>query len=253
LIYRLQLLILFLLNHGCLTESGPHERKWEFTLLNVHNLNIEDPSGLTVDTSGDFLWTVSDLEGGRIYKISFEGHILGRLTYEGDDMEGITMNPNDQTLWVTEERLRHAVQLDTLGNVLQVVNVPVESMDINDGPEGIAINPANEHIYILNEKNPRAFIELNREMEIVRYEFLNFEPPYFVQDLSGLFFDHINEHFWMISDESAKIVVLDMNLNPFQYFDLPRTKFEGIAIDLIRDIIYLVNDEEYKLYVYQLE
>jgi uncharacterized protein YjiK len=253
LISRLQLLILFLLYPGCVTESDPNERNWEITLLYVHNLNIEDPSGLTVDASGDFLWTVSDMEGGHIYKISFEGHILERLPYEGDDMEGITMNPNDHTLWVAEERLRQAVQLDTLGNVLQVVNVPVESTNINDGLEGIAINPENEHLYILNEKNPRAFIELNREMEVVRYELLNFEMPYFMQDLGGLFFDHINDHFWVVSDESAKIVVMDKNLNPFQYFDLPLTKFEGIAIDLTKDIIYLVNDEENKLYVYQLE
>lgn len=250
---RLLLFYLCMLKIGCATESEIPDRKWEITLLSSHNLNIQQPSGLTMDTSNKFLWTVSDHAGGRIYKISVEGHILDRLPYEGVDMEGITMNPNDHTLWVAEEKMRQSVQLDTLGNVLQIVNVSVNITNINDGLEGIAINPENEHLYILNEQNPRAFIELNRDMEVLRYEFLNFEMPYFIQDASGLFFDHINNHFWVVSDESAKIVVMDMNLQPFQYFELPRTKFEGIAIDLSRDIIYLVNDGEGKLYVFQLE
>lgn len=249
---------LFLLFHllailGCGTESDLPERKWEISLISIHNLNIEDPSGLTMDASGDFLWTVSDVEGGHIYKISFEGFILGRLPYLGNDMEGITMNPNDHTLWIVEERLRQAVQLDTLGNVLQIVDVPVEVTFENDGLEGIAINPQNEHLYILNEKNPRVFIELDRDFEVVRYEYLNLDDPYYISDLSGLFFDHINRHFWIVSDESAKMIVLNMDLVPFQYFDLPDTKFEGIAIDLERELIYLVNDEQNKLYVYQLE
>lgn len=250
---RFLLFALFLLNIGCSTEAEKPARVWEITLLSVHDLNISQPSGLAMDASGDFLWTVSDQKDGRIYKISFEGHILGRLPYEGDDMEGITMNPRDMTIWVAEERLRQIVQLDTMGNVLEIVDVPVDSTNLNDGLEGIAINPENEHIYILNEKNPRAFIELNRDMEVVRYEFLNFEMPFFVQDLSGLFFDHRRGHFWMISDESAKIIITDKNLHPFQYIELPGNKFEGIAIDLEEDIIYLVNDAEDKLYVFQLE
>jgi uncharacterized protein YjiK len=225
----------------------------DLELIASYPLQISDPSGLTLDISGDFLWTVSDDPGDHIYQLSFTGEILGVLTgYEGDDMEGITMNPNDGTLWVAEEKLRQIVQLTTEGEVLQVVDVPVESNNLNDGLEGIAWNPENDHVFILNEKHPRKFIELNNDFEIVRYEAIEFDTPYEMTDLSGLFYLQENEEFWIVSDESEKIVVTDPDLNPLRGYSLPYDKFEGIAVDYANGRLYLVNDRRERLYVYKL-
>jgi len=71
-------------------------------------------------------------------------------------------------------------------------------------------------------------------------------------DLSGLFYDHSNREFWMVSDESKKIVITDFELNPKKYFLLDREKFEGIAVDFSSNRLYLVNDEENKLFVYEI-
>jgi len=225
----------------------------ELELIESYPLEISDPSGLTLDISGDFLWTVSDDPGGHIYKLSFTGEILGVLAgYEGDDLEGITMNPNDSTLWVAEEKLRQIIQLTTEGEVLQVVDVPVESNNLNDGLEGIAWNPENDHVFILNEKNPRKFIELNNDFEIVRYEAIDFGAPYDMADLAGLFYLQENDEFWIVSDESEKIVVTDSNLNPLRAYQLPYDKFEGIAVDLANNRLYLVNDQKNEFFVFQL-
>ncbi|REL24276.1 hypothetical protein DYD21_18885 [Rhodohalobacter sp. SW132] len=219
----------------------------------IHSLEISDPSGLTLDVSGDFLWTVSDDSGDFIYRINFEGEMLEIITgYRGDDMEGITMNPNDGTLWIVEERLRQIVQLTTDGEVLQSVDVPVDSTNLNDGLEGIAWNPQNDHVYILNEKNPRRFIELNAEFELVRSVTIDFDPPHDMSDLSGLFYLHDDEEFWFVSDESKKIVVTNIHLNPIRGYRLDREKFEGIAVDRSNHRLYLVNDEEDKLYTFEL-
>ncbi|TVQ66262.1 MAG: hypothetical protein EA360_06480 [Balneolaceae bacterium] len=234
---------------SCSRESESHVG--ELTFLASYALSVEDPSGLTMDMSGQFLWTVSDMQGGSVYSISFRGEILGALSYRGDDMEGITMNPTDGTLWVLEERLRQAVQLDITGQVLQRVQIPVNAPNENDGPEGIAINPENGHLYILNEKLPREFIELDRNQRVVRRAAVQFGRPFHLDDLSGLFYDQVNQEFWMVSDESAKIVVTNMNLEPQTVYNLDRTKFEGIAVDPERRRIYLVNDEEDRLYIYE--
>lgn len=239
---------------GCASQLGTAaEELQELTLIAVYPLDIGDPSGLTIDMSGEFLWTVSDDPGDHIYKISFEGEILDVLTaYEGDDMEGITMNPNDGTLWVAEEKLRQIVQLTVEGEVLQVVDVPVEQNNLNDGLEGIAWNPANDHVFILNEKNPRLFIELDSQFNVHRTVSPIFDYPYNMQDLAGLFYLHEEREFWIVSDDSEKIVVTDKELNPLRGYKLSGDKFEGIAVDTNRERLYLVNDREEALYVFEL-
>lgn len=244
----LLLTTLFLIGCGSDSENGRSSEL--LTLISVHPLNINDPSGLTLDSSGDFLWTVSDQSGGFVYKITFQGDIIGNLSYRGDDMEGITMNPNDGTLWVAEERLREIVQLDLEGNVLQRVDVQVTEFNVNDGLEGIAIDPVTEHFYIVNEKSPREFIELNNEFEVVRRVPIDFRSNFRLDDLSGIFYVSENREFWIVSDESMRIVVTDFELNPLRSYDLGRRKFEGIAVDIRVGRVYLVNDEEDRLYVF---
>lgn len=233
--------------------SGTETKPKDLEPIESYSLDINDPSGLTLDISGEFLWTVSDDPGDYIYMISFEGEILEIITsYEGDDMEGITMNPNDGTLWVVEEKLRQMVQLTTDGEVLQFVDVPVESINPNDGLEGIAWNPENNHVFILNEKNPRKFIELDNNFEVVRSVPIDFEAPFELLDLAGLYYVHENGELWMVSDDSEKIVVTDLELNPLRAYNLPYDKFEGIAVDMDNNRLYLVNDRKNRLFVFQL-
>lgn len=225
----------------------------DLVLVASYPLAINDPSGLVIDMDGQFLWTVSDDPGQFVYKISFTGEVLGHLSgYQGDDMEGITMNPNDGTLWIVEERLRQIVQLTTEGEVLQIIDVPVQATNPNDGLEGITWNPNNNHVYVVNEKNPRQFIELNTNFEVVRSVPINFTGEFQLLDLSGLFYDHIKDEIWILSDDSERIVVADQQLNPLRAFNLGRDKFEGIAVDLNINRVYLVNDRENRLYIYDL-
>lgn len=242
--------IIFLLFAGCSLDTEDPPPAGTLTFVSSHPLGIEDPSGLTLDASGTFLWTVSDMQNGLVYKITFEGDIIGSLKYRGDDMEGITMNPNDHTLWIVEERKRQLVQLDTLGNILQVVDIPVLIVNENDGPEGVAIDPVTEHLFILNEKSPREFIEMDDQFEVVRRIIVQFTSEFRLDDLSGLFYVSDNREFWIVSDESMRIVVTDFELNPIRSYNLGRQKFEGIAVDPRIGRVYLVNDEENRLYVY---
>lgn len=252
--YQIQLLTILLLI-GCETDSNLNGFAETLTLISEHDLSIEGASGLTLDVSGDFLWTVSDQSGGLVYKMTFEGDIIGALGYRGIDMEGITMNPKDETLWIVEEQLRRIVQLDSQDRVLQWVEVPVLIVNENDGLEGVAIDPITEHFYILNEKTPTEFIELNDEFEVVRRVTINsrtnFRSNFRLDDLSGLFYVSEDREFWIVSDESMRIVVTDFELNPLRSYELGKRKFEGIAVSKRLGRVYLVNDEENKLYTYE--
>jgi len=250
------ILILVSIVFGCaepLDTSDEIENESGLVFVDSYLLPINDPSGLVIDMNGEFLWTVSDDPGQYVYKISFTGDVLGYLSgYKGDDMEGITMNPNDGTLWIAEEKFRQIVQLTTDGEVLQIVDVPVEAQNPNDGLEGITWNPNNNHVYVVNEKNPRKFIELDTDFEVVRSVPIDFEGEFTLLDLSGLFYDHIKDEIWIVSDDSQRLVITDQELNPLRAFNLGRDKFEGVAVDLETYRVYMVNDRENRLYVFDL-
>lgn len=47
-----------------------------------------------------------------------------------------------------------------------------------------------------------------------------------------------------------RITVTDIKIDPLRSYELGKRKFEGIAVDIRVGRVYLVNDEENRLYVY---
>ncbi|WP_460050385.1 SdiA-regulated domain-containing protein [Spirochaeta dissipatitropha] len=221
-------------------------------LIAVYDLDIVDPSGLTLDRSGAFLWTVSDTRGGAVYAISFSGEIISELIYEGHDLEGITQDPSDGSLWLAEERLREIVRVDRRGEELERHSIDISMAELNTGLEGIAFHPGRNILFLANEMLPRVIMEVDTEGNILHTEEINFLPPFRMIDLSGLWYDPERDELWILSDESAKIVVVDSEYRPLRGYQLDRIKFEGIAVDYRRQRIYLVHDVENRLYVYHL-
>lgn len=222
-------------------------------LLSVQALPVIDPSGLALHSDPNYLWTVSDEPMGEIFRITTSGQIVEVLPYMGEDMEGITYDPQTDTLWILEERARLMKQIDRQGNVLQTRSLNIGQPNENDGPEGIALNLLNRHFFVANEKNPRVIMELNPELDIIRTTFINFAEPFTITDISGLFHEPLRNELWVLSDESRKIVVTDTDLQPLYHFDLDILKPEGIAVDFAGRRVYVVCDAQNRLYTYKLE
>lgn len=220
-------------------------------------LDIEDPSGLDVDPSGNFLWTVGDNSGGHIYKIAKNGEIVDILEVDGDDMEGIAQHPGNLLLFVAEERLSDIVQYDTSGNEIQRTRVAVEQQSENDGLEGITINPSNGHIFMVNEQNPRALVEMDlsraMDQQLIRYTPVDFRAGKDAEglDFSGLCFESEAQVLWLVSDEARAVFVLDLMGNPLAAYDSDEENLEGIAVIADEQRIYLVSDDLQQLVVYE--
>lgn len=222
-------------------------------LLSVQALPIIDPSGLDLHSDPNYLWTVSDEPMGEIYRITTGGQIVEVVPYAGEDMEGITYDPQTDTVWILEERARLMKQIDRQGNILQTRSINIGQPNENDGPEGITLNLLNRNFFVANEKNPRVIMELNPDLDIIRTTFINFEPPFDITDISGLFHEPIRDELWILSDESRKIVVTGTDLVPRYHFNLDIVKPEGIAVDFARRRLYVVCDAQNRLYTYKLE
>ena len=236
---------------------GEANRLEPLTLIESHPLAVSDPSGLAVDHTGRYFWTISDDPGGSIYKIDLQGKIVDELEVGGDDMEGITQHPHNRILHVVEERLRQIVQYDTLGNEIARYQVDVEVRHENDGLEGITIDPATNHIFVVNEKNPRVLLELDVrrgfERQEIRRTYMDLGAPEDARgfDLSGLFYDETDEVLWLVSDEARAVFVLDRSGRPLAAFDAGQPDLEGIALIRSKNRIYLVSDELQTLFVYE--
>ncbi|MFO8028447.1 MAG: SdiA-regulated domain-containing protein [Cyclonatronaceae bacterium] len=238
------------------TPDQPN-RLHSLQLLHSYPLQVSDPSGLDVDHTGEFFWTISDHSGGSICKLDRQGRIVNELQVEGDDMEGISQHPVNKTLFVAEERLRQIVHYDTLGNEIARYPVDLEGRNENDGLEGITINPGTSHLFVVNEKNPRVMMELDvllgSERQQIRRSSLDFGAPEDVRglDLSGLFYEDADGVLWLVSDEARAVFVLDTSGRMLAAFDTGLAKLEGIAVIRSENEIYLVSDELEQLFVYE--
>jgi len=119
------------------------------------------------------------------------------------------------------------------------VNVSTNS---TNGLEGIAID-ANNYFYVLNEKLPRFLVKLKNEVEISRTEITA------VDDLSDVCYNSVLDCLWIISDESEKVIKVTKCGSVISEWQIPFSKGEGITI--VGDKIYVVNDLDGKLYVFQ--
>lgn len=244
---------------------GVENRLTRLKLLESHVLEIEDPSGLGVDHTGKYLWTVSDMRGGSIYKITKKGEIIDKLEVNGDDMEGISQHPHSRILYVAEEKMRTIVQYDTLGNKIRSDSVAVDVRRRNRGLEGITINPVNNHVFVVNKMTPRVLIELDLSKEKEKQQ-VRFTPVHFggIEDnrgdsdddsrglsLAGLHFDGEDEVLWVVSDRAQAVFVLDMLGRPLAAYDAAEDDLEAIAVIREENRIYLVSDTHHTLHVFE--
>jgi uncharacterized protein YjiK len=209
--------------------------------LSVHQLNIPEPSGITYNFKNNSLMIVSD---GRtdIYETNFTGEILRTIPGTGSDMEGIALSRTCDTIFVVEERKKMVTAFDINGNKLNSFSVNVATND-NSALEGIALFSSDEGLLVVNEKDPQMILLYRNQSEIWRKTIAH------CSDISDIFYDVISNNIWLISDESKKVLKLSVSCELLEEWEIPFTKGEGITI--VDDKMYIVNDSDAKLYVFQ--
>lgn len=210
------------------------------------NINVPEPSGLSFGPGNNTLLTVSD-NTNQIYEMDFSGNIIRTLNYTGRDLEGITYNPDKNLIAIVDERDREVALIDyDSGQVEGVYQIEISIGAENSGPEGISYNTNNKQYYIVNETNPDLMIIWTPESGIIGQVNLKFASDY-----SGIFTDTTHSLLWILSDESQRLFKCDYNTNVLMIFNLPESKYEGVAID--GDKVYLVNDANGELNIFEIK
>ncbi|MEA1986205.1 MAG: SdiA-regulated domain-containing protein [Candidatus Marinimicrobia bacterium] len=245
LLFILILLLLFLTLECSISEPS-QKSKYNLELIQSIDIDIPEPSGLCFNQNRTALFTVNDPPNNKIYKMKLDGTDIEELSYQGEDLEGITFDTRDSTLWIVDESLLQVVNLDTNGTVIDSFQIDFTANG-NSGFEGLTFNPQNNHFYILNEKDPGKFLELDSNFNIITQITLNF-----ANDYSGIFFDETSGNCYIVSDESEKLYIWDKVKGVIEEIHLGKEQIEGVAFNSDNNNIYFVSDAESKLYIYKL-
>jgi len=212
-------------------------------LVETHPLTINEPSDLAIDETGKILWTVTN-KPARVYQLDLAGNVTKTLNYVGQDLEGVAYDQASHSLWVTEERTRELVHLSMEGDVLGRTPLDLPGKP-NHGPEGVCLDDRGR-MFMLNEKQPGLFLELDKNHAIAKRV-----PLAFAGDFSGITWDRKKGCFWIISDESQALFLWTQSKGVIGQFPLGFPKGEGVAVDEAARTVYVVSDAANKLFVYR--
>ncbi len=193
------------------------------------------------------MFIVSD-NTNKVYETDLQGNVIRELAYVGSDLEGVTFYEDNQIVAVAEERKRQIVFLDYSDGVEQErFDIATGGNTDNKGLEGISYNTNNSAYYIVNEDVPGELIVWNKQFGNISTTELHFASDY-----SAIYVDTKNALLWIVSDESQALYKCDYNANVLKEYTLPYTKFEGIVVDTDQQLVYLVNDKSFKLFIFKL-
>ncbi len=211
------------------------------TLVEIDTVDLSgvpEPSGLVFDRDGNHLWTVSD-QTGSVYRLTTSGTREATFDIGGQDLEGITVDPTDGTLFVVEEGLGQVLHLDREGNFLgRLTPAGLPEMG-NAGLEGVTIDPRTGHLFLLKEKEPGLLVEMDRDGTVLATFELDFAADY-----SGLAFDAGAGQLLVISDQSATLTWCTTDGQPLRTLNTGLEKGEGIALDPDSSVLYAVSDSK---------
>jgi uncharacterized protein YjiK len=225
-------------------QSKGKVKNCKLKLIASYELEVPEPSGLTFGANSNELWTVSDSPDNSIYRISTKGKILEKLDYEGDDIEGICYDRINNTIWIADEDYNEIIHINLKGKEIGWHDIDIKAPD-NNGLEGITIMP-NQKMTLITEKNPGRLIEMENIFTVGKSYELDFALDY-----SGVCYDEKKDKYWILSDESSSLYLWDSINGVTEIYSGICPQAEGIAIDFVNSLIFIVSDSEERLYVYE--
>ena len=214
-------------------------------LISTYNLDFPECSGLENFFNTNQFLSVSD-KTNKVYLISNQGSIIKEFPYTGHDVEGVAFDSIKGRIYVAEEKRAEIVELDIEGNEICRNPVDIRIKSIKHGLEGITYNYQNNHLYVVNEKDPPLLMELTTKGELL-YSY----PLSFAKDYSSVYYDHASNALWILSDESEMLAKCNLKGQIIQKYKTGISKGEGVVVRPEKRLIYIVCDTENKLYVFE--
>jgi len=219
------------------TTTSPQQ---SLQLLATYSLSVTEPSGLAYSPATQTLYMISDNRAA-IFAIDSTGKVLSTIPVVASDIEGVAVAPTGDTLYIVEESASRVTTVLMNGTIIDSMSVLVRT-DPKHSLEGITIGPDRRRV-VINEKAPTMLLEFAGKTEVRRLTLT------YSTDISDICYDAGGDSYWIVSDESQKVMKLSRSGALLGEWTDTAQQGEGIAI--IGDRIYIVSDVEAKLFVYK--
>ncbi len=213
-------------------------------LMAIYSVRVDSPSGLSFGKDKSTLWTLSDKPGGRLYEIDTLGNRIQSLNYSGNDLEGISFDSRDSTLWMVDENLGQLIHLNSDGDALGYQNI--SSVGDGGGLEGVTLDIIHSKIYMVKEKDFGALITLD-ELALTQ----SLQQIAFAPDFSSIAYIPSQDKLWVLSHEASNIYLVNLDGSFQDVYAIEMVQPEGMAYDEVGQIFYIIDDTTEKLHKYK--
>jgi myo-inositol-hexaphosphate 3-phosphohydrolase len=226
---------------------------------NIDQVNFNEPSGIVFHPWRETLFIVGD--EGDICEIQRDGTLVKQKRICYADFEGITCDPSTGLLYIAIEGEEKIIEVDPEdfrvlrefainrtfqgAMVLKAGGQGIEAITFvpdSNHPEGGTFYVTNQGLDLENKEDPSAIFEIEAPLrsgsagaKIIRYFSLG------VLDLSGLYYDEINDHLCAISDAMNTFLEITRDGKIVRSYAFPGYNQEGIAVDR-EGFLYIAQD-----------
>lgn len=244
---------------------------------------LKEPSGLALAHDQRSLWTVSD-DTRAVFRLALDGLLLEdstiRLGVKG--LEGIAVGGDGSCLYAVQEEDNRLLRIDVRTRRVsdsrpladlsgyEAVRDHFSGGHGNKGLEGITWHGARGTLFVVREGRPRLLMEVAPALDRILGSWelsreTGFRDPGTSDrklDVSDLCFDSARGTLWLLSDRGRRLFLYDLDGTrvvrsfPLAYHEDGEAreirKAEGLAITDDGQRLYVVCDEQARLYVYDL-
>jgi uncharacterized protein YjiK len=249
----------------------------------INDDHLDEPSGLALSHDKDSLWTVSD-DTKRVFNLTLDGDLREAESFAipVKGLEGITLDPTGAFLLVVQEGDNEIIKIRTSTEEVDDrkrlremagyddVAEHFAGSGSNKGLEGICWNSGTGTLFVLKEGEPGLLLEVSSDLQTIRDHkllgaengFRDAETADDELDFSGICYDESRDRFWIVSDKGQRLFLYDWDEDRVvQSFPLGYgkggkyreiTKAEGVAVEPDAHRLYVVSDEEARLYIFDI-
>ncbi|EIW5173814.1 YjiK family protein [Salmonella enterica] len=174
-------------------------------------------SGLTWNPDSGTLFAVTD-HPSSVVELDTDGNVLRVIPSDGDhDFEAIEyLGRNRYVLSRERERILTTHHIDRNTSILPpasyILTLDVDRKSDNAGFEGLARGRGENALIVAQEKKPLRFLETDHSHDSLSVSDSlthRLSLPWFLKDISGLHYDRKNRRLYVLSHESALVMVSD--------------------------------------------
>ena len=237
--------ILVVLLNGCEMFSS-NDQAPSLKLIKSSGIDVSEPSGLTLDASNKFFYCVSDPPENKVHKLDLDGNLVQTLGFVGQDLEGISFDPRDGSLWVVDELQSEFIHLSDSGEELSRTALNYSVPEKKNGLEGICFRPETQDIHIIKQKNPAAVIYV--DSNLVTQNSKSFDLSI---DITGICQGRGDDEFLIISAGEKQLFEWSWEGGILATYRFDVKQAEGVIYDTTSALVYIVCDSESILYTYK--